>query len=92
MSNARNISNLKRSRTFNNLLLWGLEFVSSDTQLKNGTLAFKDTIRDTVFKVTTNGAGAGIVYKDRNIVVRICDQSTSKVYGTGLKVIERLLT
>lgn len=62
MSTATQVAAAQRSKAFQNLLASGLQFVSTDRQLQNGTLAFTGKIkagRKTVrpsYAITANGA------------------------------------
>lgn len=94
MSIAKTLAAVKRTKQFKSLLDAGLQLVSTDRQLSNGTLAFtgkirvgRRTIRPT-YAVTINGA----VISNEFVARRISADTTVTQYRQGLEAISQILS
>lgn len=94
MSIAKTLAAVQRTKQFKSLLDSGLELVSTERQLSNGTLAFagkikagKRTIRPR-YAVTVNGA----VLSNEFVARRISADTVVTQYRQGLEAISEILS
>lgn len=92
MSINKTLAAVRRSKQFNTLIESGLEFVSTERQLANGTLAFKGKIkagRKTIrpsYAVTANGA----VISNEFVARRVEADTLSSTYKMGLAAVNEI--
>ena len=93
MTTAKTIAAVQRSKPFQNLLAAGLQLVSTDRQLQNGTLAFtgklkvgRKTIRPT-YAVTA----AGAVLSNEFVARRVTSEKATDQYRQGLTAVSEIL-
>ena len=93
MTTAKTIAAVQRSKPFQNLLAAGLQLVSTDRQLQNGTLAFtgklkvgRKTIRPT-YAVTA----AGAVLRNEFVARRVTSEKATDQYRQGLTAVSEIL-
>lgn len=96
MSNPKVIAAAKRTKQFNALIDSGLQFVSTDRQIANGTLAFtgkvkagRKTIRPS-YKITSNGAVLSNEFVARRVDGNIAGSIDG--YRQGLLAVQELLS
>jgi hypothetical protein len=93
MSTAKTIAAVQRSKPFQNLLAAGLQLVSTDRQLQNGTLAFSGKIkagRKTI-KPTYAVTASGAVLSNEFVARRVTAEKATDQYRRGLSAVSELL-
>jgi hypothetical protein len=91
MSNSRVLAAVKRTKQFQSLIDAGLQLVSTERQLQNGTLAFTGKIKKgrktfkPSYKVTVNGA----VLSNEFVARRVTETGISG-YRQGLEAIREI--
>ena len=89
MSNAKILATVQRTKQFNNLIASGLELVSTDRQLQNGTLAFTGKIkagRKTI-RPTYSVTAAGAVISNEFVARRVGGDTPVATYRQGLEAV-----
>lgn len=94
MTIAKTIATVQRTKQFQQLLELGLELVSTDRQLANGTLTFsgkikagKRTLRPT-YSVTASGA----VISNEFVARRVEAETPVATYRQGLTAVQELFS
>ena len=93
MSVARTLAAVQRTKQYQELIDSGLQLVSTDRQLQNGTLAFtgkvkagRKTIRPS-YKITANGA----VLSNEFVARRVSGTGVS-IYRQGLEAVKEIFS
>ena len=93
MTIAKTLAAVQRSKQFQSLIDSGLQLVSTDRQLQNGTLAFtgklkvgRKTIRPS-YAVTANGA----VISNEFVARRVSAEKATDLYKQGLTAVSEIL-
>ena len=83
------ISNALRAREAKALFNAGLEMVSTDRQLQNGTIALGGKLQNqqVMYRVTANG----VVLNNRTVARLVDGETETQMYRNGLKAVGELL-
>jgi len=94
MSIAKSIASVQKTKQFQNLIAAGLQLVSTDRQLANGSLAFtgklkagRKTVRPS-YVVTANGA----VISNEYVARRVSGPTQVATYRNGLDAVADILS
>jgi hypothetical protein len=93
MTTAKTIAAVQRSKPFQNLLAAGLQLVSTDRQLQNGTLAFSGKLkvgRKTI-RPSYSVTAAGAVISNEFVARRVTAEKATDQYRQGLTAVSEIL-